>query len=349
MFLTKTKRSRYYQIIYSKDGKQTSKSTHTANRKKAEIILEAFQRSILELPEIPQVSCSPRLKEFEEEYIEMISLSCSRGYLIRSVKPAFKHLLLYFGDIQIHKITNQNAERFLLNHFQKAKYSAALYLRVLKASFNKAINWGYVQNNPLVGIRLPKFQANVPVFINVDEFKLILNNTDRKIFKDIFLFAYLTGMRSAEIMNLKWNEVDLENNLIRIGSKEFATKSKKIRVVPIITSVRDVLMRNYPGNAFAQKYFVFDSGNGYKFSGEYVSKKFKSAVRNACLPETYKFHSLRSSYGSLLLKEGISIGLISKLLCHSSSIVTERHYLSVNSEIIHLIIGKMKILSEKLA
>jgi hypothetical protein len=64
MFLSKTKRSRYYQIIFFKDGKQTSKSTHTTSRNKAEIILEAFQKSVLELPGIPQVSSSPSLKKF---------------------------------------------------------------------------------------------------------------------------------------------------------------------------------------------------------------------------------------------------------------------------------------------
>lgn len=71
MFLTKTKRSPFYQIIYFNDGKQTSKSTQTTDRKKAEIILEAFNRSIIELPEIPYISSSIRLRKFSQEYIDL--------------------------------------------------------------------------------------------------------------------------------------------------------------------------------------------------------------------------------------------------------------------------------------
>lgn len=240
MFLTKTKRSRYYQIIYFKDGKQTSKSTYTTNRKKAKIILEVFQRSALELPEVPEVKCSPRLKKFTEEYIELISLSCSRGYLIRSVKPAFKHLSLYFGNANLSSIKSKDAERFLLDHYKKAKHSAVLYHRVLKAAFNKAIIWGYTDINPFKGIRLPKIQWKAPVFITVDELIKILDNTEKQVFKDLFQFAFFSG---SEIMTLKWDQVDLEKGIIQVGSDEFKTKSRKIRFVPIAKPLKHILIR----------------------------------------------------------------------------------------------------------
>ncbi len=326
MFLTKTKRSRYYQIIYSKDGKQTSKSTHTANRKKAEIILEAFQRSILELPEIPQVSCSPRLKEFKEEYIEMISLSCSWGYLIRSVKPAFKHISLYFGNVNLNSIISKDAERFLLDHYKKAKHSAVLYHRVLKAAFNKAIIWGYTEINPFKGIRLPKIQWKAPVFITVDELIKILDNTEKQVFKDLFQFAFFSGMRSAEIMTLKWDRIDLERGVIQVGSDEFNTKSRKIRFVPIAKPLKHILIRKKLNSNNKSKMFVFGKWEYEKFNGDYISKKFKKSVREAGLSEEIHFHTLRASFGSLLLQKGIPISTISKLLGHSSILVTERHY-----------------------
>jgi hypothetical protein len=73
MFLTKTKRSRYYQIIYLKDGKQTSKSTQTTDKKEAKIILEVFKKSIVALPELPRIKSSLTLKKFSQEYIELMS------------------------------------------------------------------------------------------------------------------------------------------------------------------------------------------------------------------------------------------------------------------------------------
>jgi len=326
MFLTKTKRSRYYQIIYFKDGKQTSKSTYATSRKKAEIILEAFQRSVLELPGIPHVGSSPRLKKFEEEYIEMISLSCSRGYLIRSVKPAFKHISLYFGNVHLGNIKSIDAERFLFDHYKKAKHSAVLYHRVLKAAFTKAIIWGYTETNPFKGIRLPKIQWKAPVFITVDELKKIIDNTEKQVFKDLFQFAFFTGMRSAEIMNLKWNQVNLEDNKIQIGSDEFNTKSRKIRFIPIAEPIKHILIGNNLNSHNNGKSFVFSKGKYENYNRDYISKKFKKSVREAGLSEEIHFHTLRASFGSLLLQKGIPISSISKLLGHSSILVTERHY-----------------------
>lgn len=330
MFLTKIKRSRYYQIIYFKDGKQTSKSTHTANRKKAEIILEAFQRSVLELPGIPQVSCSPRLKKFAGEYIELISLSCSRGYLIRSVKPAFKHLIFNFGNVELSGINSRDLERVLVDHYKKSKHSALLFHRVLKAAFNKAIDWEYIEKNPFKGFRLPKIQWKSPVFINIDELKLIIKETKPQMFKDIFLFAFLTGMRSSEIMNLKWKQVDLKRGVIQIGSDEFQTKSRKIRFIPITKSVKNMLDRICPGNIDPNKNSVFHKGDGYPFDSDYISRKFKCAVRKADISDDIHFHTLRASFGSFLLQRGIQISAISELLGHSSISVTERHYASLS-------------------
>ena len=317
MFLTKTKKSCYYQIIYFKDGKQTSKSTQTTIKEKAETILEAFQRSVLELPEKPQVNFSPRLKKFADEYIEMISLSCSRGYVIRSVKPAFKHISIYFGNVNLNSIKSKDAERFLLDHYKKARHSAVLYHRVLKAAFNKAIIWGYTDTNPFKGIRLPKIQWKAPIFITVDELKKIIDNTEKQVFKDLFQFAFFTGMRSVEIMNLKWDQVNLEDNKIQIGSDTFNTKSRKIRYVPIAKPIKRLLKRTKQ-NSYNGIGYVFSKGEYDHFNSEYISKQFKKSVRRAELSEDIHFHTLRASFGSLLLQKGIPISTISKLLGHSS-------------------------------
>jgi len=329
MFLTKTKKSRYYQIVFFKDGKQTSKSTQTTDRNTASLILEVFRKSFDESSPTPLPQTSVTLKKFSEEYVELLKLSVSKAYIYRSVKPAFKHLLLYFGNVELKNITPQQVEKFLLEHFQKAKYSAALYQRVLKAAFRKAVSWKYTEINPFTGIRLPKIQRKATSFISVEELKLIIDNTDRKVLKDIFMFAFLTGMRSAEIMNLIWEQVNLDQNFIQVGSNNFITKSRNIRFVPLSVPARNILLNRKPDHVSHSNYHVFDKENGFKFSGDYVSKKFKKAVRRVGLSEEIHFHTLRASFGSYLLQAGVPISHISKLLGHSSISVTERHYTAI--------------------
>lgn len=326
MFLTKTKKSRYYQIIFFKDGKQSSKSTHTTDKKTAELILKSFQKTIDEYMVSSPPGQSIKLKKFSEEYIELISLSTTKAYVNRSVIPSFKHLQLYFGNIQLDKITPQKAEKFLLEHFQKAKYSASLYHRVLKAAFRKALNWNYIESNPFLGIRLPKIQRKEIKFITVEELRLIVDNTEKQVLKDIFMFAFLTGMRLSEILNLCWEQVNLEKNIIQVGSDNFITKSRKIRFIPISIPAKKILLNRRPKKIIHTNYLIFDKMNGFRFSNDYVSKKFKKAVRKSGLAEEIHFHSLRASFGSFLLQEGVPISHISKLLGHSSISVTEKHY-----------------------
>ncbi|MHA1988885.1 MAG: tyrosine-type recombinase/integrase [Promethearchaeota archaeon] len=121
------------------------------------------------------------------------------------------------------------------------------------------------------------------------------------------------------------------------------TKSRKVRFIPIANPVKEILLKNPPSILSISKYFVFNNGNGIPFRADTISKKFKKAVRKAELPEEIHFHSLRSSFGSLLLQRGISISVISKLLGHSSISVTEKHYVSLS---FHNLVDAMSSLNE---
>ena len=79
--------------------------------------------------------------------------------------------------------------------------------------------------------------------------------------------------------------------------------------------------------------YVFNR-NGFKFNTEYVSKKFKQAVRDAKLSEDYHFHLLRASFISNLAKGNVPLIAIMKIAGHSSIKITEKHYLSVQDDLL---------------
>jgi len=328
MYLTKTKRSSSYQIIYYKNGRKTSRSTGTSNKKRAEILFEVFRHKYYENHLSKENSKKITMLEFAEEYIQHTSLTCSKAYIDRSVKLAFNYWLKYFGEKNVSDITVKDAEKFLYKRFNQSKYSAKLIHRILKAAYNKALAWGYVSENPFVKIKLPKIQTKEPIFITYNQLQHILDNTKREIFKDIFQFAFYTGLRAGEILNLTWGSVDLEKNLIIIGSTYFLTKSKKNRVLPLSDPARNLLLKRNPNKEFSK--YVFHKENGFPFTVSYISKQFKKSVRKAKVSDEVHFHTLRSSFGSYLLQKGISINAISKLLGHSSIAVTERHYTSLS-------------------
>jgi integrase len=93
-------------------------------------------------------------------------------------------------------------EEFISIAYKRSKYSAKQNFNNLRSRFNKAISWGYIETNPFKKISIPKIPYNNPRFLNESEFRLILSNEPNELFKDIYLFAFHTGMRLSEIVSV---------------------------------------------------------------------------------------------------------------------------------------------------
>ena len=203
--------------------------------------------------------------------------------------------------------------------YQRTEKSAELYLRTLKASFNRAIDWGYISENPFKKVKLPKSQKSYPMFISEDELNQIVKNISNKEIRDLSTIAFFTGMRLGELTNLKWKDVNIKSRVINIiNDKSFSTKSKKDRIVPISKKIVTKLKKRANKSDF-----VFAKTDGIKFNNEYVSKIFKKAVRETKLDQKIHFHTLRHSFASRLVQKGASIYIVKELLGHKDVTTTQ--------------------------
>ena len=218
--------------------------------------------------------------------------------------------------------------------FKRTQHGAWTNYRALKSAFNKAVNWGYLNDNPFIRIKLPKISESAPLYIDENEFNLIVKNTECKNLKDIFLIAMNSGLRLSELTNLKWSSVNLRNRTLVVQNyASFKTKNKKSRIIPLNNTLFQLLQNRLPKIIDIKlDDYLFTKYPSVPYSTEYVSKSFKRIVRKLGLNEKYHFHLLRVSFGSHLLQKGIPIGTISKLLGHSSISVTEKHYASLSIE-----------------
>lgn len=123
-------------------------------------------------------------------------------------------------------------------------WNARLYHTNLRAAFNYAVSRNYTESNPIQKIKLPKLPEKINLYISEIEFNSILSKTKNQILKDVFVFAYNTGMRLSELMNLKWSSVSLKEGIIKVENTEtFTTKSKKSRIIPINSILSEILQR----------------------------------------------------------------------------------------------------------
>jgi len=191
-----------------------------------------------------------------------------------------------------------------------------------------------------------------------EEIKTILNSIPSdEMIRYIVAAAVLTGLREGELLALDRNK-DIKNSKIRINKtvksvkvfespKEFhyelkitRPKSKKSnRIVPFNETLEKEFKQLYKlisleklklGQNYKDIGLLFPSENGNYIDVSNLLKAWKKVLINAGI-EYKKFHALRDTYASLLVKKGTSIETISRLLGHSSIKITEK-YIHVDKE-----------------
>lgn len=225
----------------------------------------------------------------------------------------------------------------------------------IRKALDYAVQTDLIQSNPAIKVGRPQQEQFIADYYNQDE----LNNLF-KVVKDtpLELIVYLTafyGLRRSEVLGIRWSVIDFENKTITISHKvvtvtnedeEVKTKTKMItknktknkssyRTFPLFKEIENLLlytrkMQEYYASIFKDSYnkqykdFVCLDELGNLRKPDYVSHKFKQILRNNDLREI-RFHDLRHSCATLLVKKGISLREIQDWLGHSSSKTTERY------------------------
>jgi len=314
MFLSRRKNGYYFiQYLDPFTNQVKRKSTGTQSKNEALRCLRKFN------PEVPNRIKPFRISRFRDEYLEYVANNRSPKY-IKSIELSFRQLLLYSRNIYLQDLDARLLDYFVSEKFSSSPAAASLYFRTLKAAFSKAVVWGYIDENPLKKIRPPKLVKSIPSFISKDEFDIILRNTNSVLLKQIFNIAFYTGMRLGEIVNLRWDWIDFDRNLLIVkNSKDFNTKNKQERTIPLNCKAKEVFKKkqnlNFDG---CENCYIFYRVKGFKLNEEYISKQFKFTIRRAGLSEDIHFHTLRHSFASNLVQKGVTIFVLKELLGHKS-------------------------------
>ena len=283
---------------------------------------------ILSLVNNEQPRESITLRVFSDEYKNFIENNRSSSYL-KSVEISLVYLDRYFGsERSIDSIQYKDIEAFMIHLQKKAKKGNAVYFRNLKAAFNKAKDWGYIKENHFIKIKLPKRQKTAPVFLDRDRLQAISDKLRNPVVKNVVMLAFNTGMRLDEIVNLTWKNVDLNGRTITVGDENYITKGRTQRFIPINDEMLKLLKAMHSKKRKSKiipikNDYVFDKGVNHKFTGDYFSKQFKCACKDATVDERIHFHSLRHSFASNLAQKGVSLYIIKELLGHSAIATTE--------------------------
>ncbi len=314
MFLLKRGNKWYVEYFDEREKRNKRVSTKTSKKSEALIFVSEFQRKVSSKPVLEE---DFTLQGFSDKYFAYLTATHSVKYA-RDAKSAFAKLISFAGNIPLDNLNRKILEDFFVSSFKRAKYETARNYRTIKAALKRALDWSDMSHNPVEKVKLPRLPQNLPLYITEDKLEFMIAKVRNPTFKSIFEFGFLTGCRQGEILKLKWENVDLVGGWIKIGnSREFTTKTKKERHIPLTKRLRD-LIENRKFADVCPDDFVFGKTPKAAYSSNYVSRRFKKAVIDAGLDKRLHFHSLRHSTATELIRRNAPVAVVQKLLGHSN-------------------------------
>jgi len=266
---------------------------------------------------------SVRFADFAALYLENYAKPNKKSWICdRYALDA--QLIPHFGKMDLREISSFHVEAYRAKRLKQGirKSTTNREMALLKKIFNLSINWGYCELNPLLKITLFSEKDNLRERVLSPEEELPLMERLPAQIRPIVITALSTGMRKNEILNLKWENVDLESRLIRV----VGTKSGKNRQIPMnerLFALFQSLKKQAPS-----AYVFPNPKTGKPYQG--IKRSFQKACREAGI-ENLRFHDLRHTFGTRLIQSGADIVTVQTLLGHHSVVITQR-YTHTNSE-----------------
>jgi integrase/recombinase XerD len=257
------------------------------------------------------------LSRFKDEYADrcLHDLELAESTIALSGN-ALDSLISMVGDITLDKINQEiiRAWKRKIIRDGKSRTTVSIYQRNLRTSLGRAVGWGLMDDNPLVGLELPKTKSTRQA-MSQEDVATLLSSIHDTWFRDFVQFLLLTGCRRNEILYLKNTDIDTDHWILRVE----ATKTGRHLMLPINKALREVI-----GNMNLNRTHIFESRMipGQPWGPDGVTHKFKTEIRKAGLSEAYSLHSLRHTYATHLQEKGVPRDIVQKLLGHSSPVTT---------------------------
>jgi integrase len=191
----------------------------------------------------------------------------------------------------------------------------------IKHFFRMCREWDFVHENPCLGMKKRRAEYNPHKVWPIEVFARFLDQTDG-MYKNLFLFLWLTGCRPVEAMNLRWSDLDYERKKITFRCGKNAKIS---RLFPLIKKADELLHNIKPVSQFV---FTFDGKQlDNQLLYHYAQCRLKTIAK-----EKYTVYGLRHTFGTRMSEDPeITAWDLMDLMGHANA-DTSRRYVHKDDE-----------------
>lgn len=257
---------------------------------------------------------------------KIILLGYSR-HTLKSYKSAMIKFLTFFETRNLEDITKEEIEGFVFHLISKYKISETMQntlINAIKLYYEKVLG----KPREYYTIQRPKKSKSLPNVLSTNEVEKLLKVTSNLKHKAILCTIYSAGLRLSEVINLRLEDVHSDDNYLFIKGGKGKKDRKTTLSLKLLRLLRQYYIKYKPG------YWLFEGQDGGQYSHSSIQRVFRKSVRLSNINPWATPHTLRHSYATHLLQQGVNLRYVQSLLGHESSKTTElyTHVMDINNK-----------------
>lgn len=249
------------------------------------------------------------------------------------------------AGIKLNELTNIRLQKYY-NELSKNNYSYSQIKtlnKILKTFYNWCIDNGYVLKNPCSKVVIKGNKSDIIAnthkeveIFSEEEINIIKEYIKNTKYELLILLDIATGLRQGELLALDWKDIDLVKKQLKVTQtvKEVYVydNDKERHIETIFQSPKTInSIRTIPiPDTIIKLLKKVDNKNGLLFKNDYneplKAKRifdYWKKLLNDCKIPYKKFHSIRHTYASILLKNGVDIETVAELMGHTAISITQ--------------------------
>lgn len=270
------------------------------------------------------------------------------------------HIVPYFGErgITLSGLQARHIQSFYLHELESLKATSVLRFHAnLHKALKYAVRLDLIPGNPVDKVERPKPEKYLAGYYTAEEMERLFDAARNHRLELIIQFAAFYGLRRGEVLGLRWEAIDFEAGTLTIRhivtstnmdgkhilvEADRAKTKSSLRTLPLVAAfaqrlrelkARQAYNRQLCGSCYNTKYdgYVFVDEMGNLILPNSVTEGFAKLLADNGLRKI-RFHDLRHSCASLLLKQGVPMKQIQEWLGHSDISTTANIYAHLDSQ-----------------
>lgn len=217
--------------------------------------------------------------------------------------------ILFYKNRNLKELTNRDVEIYIEQIFLQRKYSVSSQRQFISALKLFVKYYPEIQIEEIALTR-PKRDKKLPNVLSQEEVLRLIQVTKNIKHRAIIALVYSCGLRIGELINLKLEHIDIARRQLLIKN----AKGRKDRYVVLANSFIP-LLKNYV-LTYRPKYYFVEGQNSKQYSASSVRKFLKANAYLSGITKEITPHTLRHSYATHLLENGVGLRHIQELLGH---------------------------------